>query len=171
MSSGNMGQRGLEVTGPYTVGRATTAEEKLLRSSTEVVAFRSKIKALRACNTNLNASKESSRTGEVSTLPERVDVPSSRELELLAESETMRAKVARLQTELETLQVKHLQSMSTQGGDTLSSGSIFASTRALVITEYLESDVHRRREEFGCSHHSQSGHVKALSIITRVHSG
>ncbi|KAL5985462.1 hypothetical protein ACLOJK_027446 [Asimina triloba] len=112
------------------VGEASSAEEKVLRSSTELIALRSKIEALRAYG-------GSSCTREVSILQKRVIVLSSRESELLAEFEIIRAKVAWLRMELEMLRAKLLQEVSTQGGNALSSGSIPASTHVLVIAEYL----------------------------------
>ncbi|KAL5975621.1 hypothetical protein ACLOJK_019946 [Asimina triloba] len=64
---------------------------------------------------------------------------------------------------LKASRAEHLQVASPKGGDALSLGSISANTRALIMEEYLRSDVHRRHEEFKHSHHSQSGCVKALS--------
>ncbi|KAL5980807.1 hypothetical protein ACLOJK_028718 [Asimina triloba] len=142
------------------VDRAAAAEE-------ELVAFRFEIEALSGRGVDPETSEESSRIGfevtrgEVSALQEQVTVLSSRESELLAGSET-----ARVETELEESWVERLQVVSPQGGDALSLGSISANTRALVIAEYLRSDIHRRCEEFEHSHHSQSGYVKALSEVS-----
>ncbi|KAL5982772.1 hypothetical protein ACLOJK_016848 [Asimina triloba] len=105
--------------------------------------------------------------GEVLALQEQVAVLSSKESELLAKSETMWAKVARLRTKLEMSWAERLQ----VGGDDLSLGSIFASTCSLVIAEYLRSDVHRRREEFELCHHSQNGYVKALLNVALLFPG
>ncbi|KAL6002293.1 hypothetical protein ACLOJK_034223 [Asimina triloba] len=151
------------------VGRIAAAEENVLQSSTKLVALRSKTEALRARGADLEACV-SSNSGESdtdtiwlyrilfgggqyasryrysepwSTLQERITVLSSRESELLAESKTMRAEVARLRTELKTLRVKRLQVASTHGGDTLFSGSISVDTRASIIAEYLQSDIHQ----------------------------
>ncbi|KAL5996477.1 hypothetical protein ACLOJK_026557 [Asimina triloba] len=55
--------------------------------------------------------------------------------------------------ELEILGLERLQVASTQGRDALSSGSIFSGTHAMIIVEYLWSDVHRRREEYERSQH------------------
>ncbi|KAL5997072.1 hypothetical protein ACLOJK_008000 [Asimina triloba] len=75
------------------IGRVTTTEEKVLQSSAELVAPIPEAEAL--C-----AGEESSLIGEV-----------SRESELLAESETMRAEVTQLRTELEMLRAERLQSI------------------------------------------------------------
>ncbi|KAL5975424.1 hypothetical protein ACLOJK_019746 [Asimina triloba] len=121
-------------------GSATAAEEKT--------------EALRARSVDPDSDEESSHSGEVSALQERISVLSSRESELLAEFEIMRVEVVLLWMELGTLQA-----------DALSLRSISVDTHASIIVEYLRSDVHRRCEEYERSHHSQSGYVKALLDI------
>ncbi|KAL6002859.1 hypothetical protein ACLOJK_023081, partial [Asimina triloba] len=74
--------------------------EKVLRSSTELISLRSEIEALRACGTDPNIGKESSRTREVLALQERIAVLSLRESELFAKSKTDHTEVARLRTSL-----------------------------------------------------------------------
>ncbi|KAL5980826.1 hypothetical protein ACLOJK_028745 [Asimina triloba] len=134
------------------IGRASATEEKVLQSWTELIALKLEAEALHACGANLDAREELSRNGEVLVLQEQIIILSSRESELLIESEIMQAEVAQLRTELEMLWAKRLQVGLTQGGDTLSLGLI-SGLHASVIAEYLWSDIHWRREECKHSHY------------------
>ncbi|KAL5978857.1 hypothetical protein ACLOJK_018752 [Asimina triloba] len=97
------------------VGRVAATREEALYFSSKLVALRSEADAYRVRDADPGTDEESSRAGleaargEVSALQEWVVVLCSKELELLAEFETMRAEVARLWTELETLRAEHLQ--------------------------------------------------------------
>ncbi|KAL5986228.1 hypothetical protein ACLOJK_014561 [Asimina triloba] len=87
------------------VGRAVAIKEEVLQFSIELVTIRSEVEDFRARGAN---------PGEVWALQEWVVILSSRELKLLAESETVRAEVVRLPTELEMLRAERLQVASPQ---------------------------------------------------------
>ncbi|KAL5980332.1 hypothetical protein ACLOJK_028240 [Asimina triloba] len=111
------------------VDSVVAAREEAFRFSTKLA------EASRAHSTDSNISGETScvklqaMRGEVSMLKEW--------------SKEARAELAWLWMELETSQadLECLYVASSHGGDALSLGSVSASTRALVIAEYLRSDV------------------------------
>ncbi|KAL5985565.1 hypothetical protein ACLOJK_027550 [Asimina triloba] len=98
------------------IGRAIATEEKVLQSSTELVALRAEAEALYTRGTDPYAGEESSHSEEVSILQEQIIVLSSRELELLTKSETIRAKVAWLWMELKTWWAKRYGSSAFKWG-------------------------------------------------------
>ncbi|KAL6013348.1 hypothetical protein ACLOJK_003841 [Asimina triloba] len=97
---------------------------------------------------------------DVSLLYEYVILLRSRKSKLLSKHEAVRSKAARLQEELEVsrAEVTRLQALLREDN-----------VQCLAILEYLCSDIHRRREEFECSHYSQSRYMRASSDITTLH--
>ncbi|KAL5976329.1 hypothetical protein ACLOJK_020660 [Asimina triloba] len=162
-----------EATTDEAVSSTAAAREEALRLSAGLVALTSEAEALHAHSAGPDIRGEPSRAelevvrGEALALQKRIAILGSRESELFAESEAAQEEVARLRTELMMSRggLERLQAASSQGGDTLSLGSISVSTHASVIVKYLRSNVYQRREEFEHSHHSQSGYVKALSDV------
>ncbi|KAL6006495.1 hypothetical protein ACLOJK_037449 [Asimina triloba] len=117
------------------ISRVMTAREEVLWFSTELFALRSEVEILLVRDADPGTDKESSRAkheaarGEVLALQERVVILSSKESELLVESEIVQAEVARLRSELKTSRAKGLQAVSPLGGNALSLGSISANTQ------------------------------------------
>ncbi|KAL5980088.1 hypothetical protein ACLOJK_036555 [Asimina triloba] len=131
------------------VNSAVAAMEEVFRFSTELVALRYEAEAFYAHDANTNISGETSHAeleamrGEVSMLNEWVVILGSGEAKVLAESKAAWAEVVQFWTKLETswVDLEHLQTASSQGGDTLSLGSISVNAHASVIMEYLRSNV------------------------------